>query len=430
MVTEQLIDYIKQQLLNGVNKEDIKMLLLTNGWNENDIIQTFVTLENQSTQINKQSSPSKWSEISNSIYYIVFVAILIIAGIAGGFSYLINKTSLLSGKIELNNKSISQWKRFEQIGDQECQEMGSKNSKIFISCKDHFYKSFDSGKSWQIDSFWDNLNSQPRDTLIYMKDFPYQIVFDNSGSTVYAASALSGIYRSKDGGVSWEPVNKGVRTKDSEKDGVGVSALVISPSNNNILYAVALDYTLIKTENMGDTWQILQDNTLAEGLSVNPNDPNQIYVNFAPTIKSMDGGKTLITGQDELPNPSIIKSHFIDPNNFQNILIGGFGGIFSSTNGGNNWELLAGPTQDKVLYQKWMVNFSVNPSNPNTIAVGTDIKGVLISQDRGKTWTEVNKGLVLEKENPKEFIIVENVRWGDDGLNLYLLTNHGVYILE
>jgi photosystem II stability/assembly factor-like uncharacterized protein len=412
-------------------------------------MQAFDTLDSQSTATNLTPATNQPSKSSKKIYYMVFVVLLIIVGIAGGFFYLKNKTSLLSGKVELNNKTFSQWKQIEQIGNQECREIGIKNDKIFVSCEDHLYKSFDGGKTWQVDSFWDNLNSQPTQAKIKLNDLPYQIVFDNSGNTVFAASGMSGVYRSKDGGQSWESVNNGVRTKFSEKDGVGVSALVISPSNNKILYAIAGDYTLIKTENMGDTWQTLPDLTSVNGLSINSSDPNQIYLRFAPTIKSSDGGKTLMTGEDALPKTSSINSHYVDPNNFRRIIVGGLGGIFTSTNGGNSWESLGDTLQGKDLPknisksnqisrfdtitstgQKWITSLSVNPSDPNIIAAGTKADGVIASQDGGKTWVEVNKGLVLQKQNQREFIIVEKVKWSDDGSRLYLLSNHGVYTLE
>lgn len=449
MVTQQLLDYIKQQLQNGLSRENIKSALTTNGWGENDITQAFSTLNSQSTATNLTPLINRPNKSSKKIYYVVFVVLLLITGIAGGFFYLKNKTSFLSGKVELNNKTLSQWKQISDIGDQECREIATKGERIFIGCENHLYKSLDGGETWQTDSFWDNLNSQPTQARIKLNDLPYHIVFDNSGNTVIAASGMSGIYRSKDVGQSWEAVNNGVRTKFSEKDGVGVSALVISPNNNNILYAVAGDYTLIKTENMGDSWQTLQDFTSVNGLSINSSDPTQIYLSFAPTIKSSDGGKTLIIGQDTLPKTSSIKSYYVDPANFQRIIVGGLGGIFTSTNGGNSWESLGDSLQGKDLPknisnsnsisqfdtitstgQKWIVSLSVNPSDSNIIAAGTETDGVIASQDGGKTWVEVNKGLVLQKQNQREFIIVEKVKWSDDGSKLYLLSNHGVYVLE
>lgn len=46
MTNQQLLDYIKQQLQQGVSREQIKSSLLTNGWQENDINEAFLTLSN------------------------------------------------------------------------------------------------------------------------------------------------------------------------------------------------------------------------------------------------------------------------------------------------------------------------------------------------------------------------------------------------
>jgi hypothetical protein len=42
MITQELIDYIKQQLNQGVEKEKIKQLLLANNWQNEDIEYKFV----------------------------------------------------------------------------------------------------------------------------------------------------------------------------------------------------------------------------------------------------------------------------------------------------------------------------------------------------------------------------------------------------
>jgi len=448
MVAQELLDYIKQQLQDGVSRDAIKSSLISRGWSEDEVRKALSVIEDQqTTPINAMSTPAGGS--NKKIFYVIFVILLLIAAITGGYFYLKNKTSLLSGEIRLDDRTLSQWKQIPDIGDQECWEIATKGEKIFISCENHLYKSLDGGKTWEIDSFWDNLNSRPSRARIKLNDFPYHIVFDNSGNTVFAASGISGIYRSQDGGQGWEAINKGVRTSLSGREGVGVSALVISPSDNNILYAVAGDYTLIKTENKGDSWQIMQNFVSVDGLSVNSRNPNEIYLSFAPTVKSSDGGKTIVTGQDSLPRRSSIISYYVDPIDFQRIIVGGLGGIFTSTNGGNSWESLGNTLKGKDLPedisrsssmnrintitglgQKWIVSLAVNPSDPNIITIGTEAEGVMASQDNGKTWVEVNKGLVLRKQNQREFIIVKKVHWSDDGSKLYLLSNHGVYILR
>lgn len=46
MTNQQLLDYIKQQLQQGIGREQIKSSLIANGWQENDINEAFATLSN------------------------------------------------------------------------------------------------------------------------------------------------------------------------------------------------------------------------------------------------------------------------------------------------------------------------------------------------------------------------------------------------
>ncbi len=55
MINQQLLNYIKQQLQRGVDREKIKNSLLANGWQETDINEAFVFINSS----NLQSSPEK-----------------------------------------------------------------------------------------------------------------------------------------------------------------------------------------------------------------------------------------------------------------------------------------------------------------------------------------------------------------------------------
>jgi hypothetical protein len=50
MVNQQLFDFIKQQLQQGVSKEKIKIYLMTNGWQEQDIDEAFSVILNLASQ--------------------------------------------------------------------------------------------------------------------------------------------------------------------------------------------------------------------------------------------------------------------------------------------------------------------------------------------------------------------------------------------
>jgi hypothetical protein len=59
MVNKQLLDYIKQQLQQGVSKEEIKNSLLANNWQEKDIEEAFYLASNSSGQTQQQPVPQQ-----------------------------------------------------------------------------------------------------------------------------------------------------------------------------------------------------------------------------------------------------------------------------------------------------------------------------------------------------------------------------------
>ena len=61
MTNQQLLDYIKQQLQNGIGKENIKAELLAKGWKEKDVLETMTLIEN-----NQVGITSETSNVSNS----------------------------------------------------------------------------------------------------------------------------------------------------------------------------------------------------------------------------------------------------------------------------------------------------------------------------------------------------------------------------
>ena len=65
MVNQQLLDYIKQQLQQGISKEQIKGSLMTNGWQAQDIDEAFSFISNPASQ--SSSVPPGASETISSL---------------------------------------------------------------------------------------------------------------------------------------------------------------------------------------------------------------------------------------------------------------------------------------------------------------------------------------------------------------------------
>lgn len=117
--------------------------------------------------------------------------------------------------------------------------------------------------------------------------------------TVYAGTAGAGVYRSLDGGTSWDAVNTGITHFD-------VTALVIA-SDGSALYAGTRTGGVFKSTDGGASWTAMND-----GL-----DPHILSLEIAPTgdetlfagvdggggvYKSIDGGVTWVAANDGLPD--------------------------------------------------------------------------------------------------------------------------------
>jgi photosystem II stability/assembly factor-like uncharacterized protein len=73
----------------------------------------------------------------------------------------------------------------------------------------------------------------------------------------------------------------------------------------------------------------------------------------------------------------------------QTIFLAGFNGLFKSTNGGQQWQEI------QTLSTRSIVGLGVSPDYKNdaTVAIGTYVWGNYLSEDGGKTWTAINRGL-------------------------------------
>jgi hypothetical protein len=93
MVNQQLLDYIKQQSQQGVNKEQIKSSLLANGWLASDVEEAFNSSVSPSQSIapNDLSSQSFSPQSSKGLNKTLLIVISIIGGIliigGGAFAY-------------------------------------------------------------------------------------------------------------------------------------------------------------------------------------------------------------------------------------------------------------------------------------------------------------------------------------------------------
>ena len=165
------------------------------------------------------------------------------------------------------------------------------------------YRTKDGGKTWEKVLFIDE-NTGAAD--IAMDPSNPDILFAGTWQLHINTWGLnsggpgSAVYRSKDGGDTWEKMNLLI---DGQAETFGKTAVAISQSNPQVIYALveASSPALFRSDNGGDSWTLVSRNhTMAERapyytrLAVSPDDENTLYFISVRFSKSIDGGKTLV----------------------------------------------------------------------------------------------------------------------------------------
>ena len=205
------------------------------------------------------------------------------------------------------------------------------------------YKTVDGGKSWKkifyidqntgcADLSMDHHN--PRILYAGMWDhrrYPWQVRSGGPGS---------GLYKSVDGGETWDKLEKGL------PEDLGKVAIDVSRANPEVVYAnieaEGEKAGVYRSNDAGKTWsQTTKDRvTVARSwyyieIFADPVNENTVYVLNAPMLKSIDGGKTF----KSVRNPHGDQHHlWINPNNNQNIILSNDGGACVTFNGGETWS--------------------------------------------------------------------------------------------
>jgi len=269
-----------------------------------------------------------------------------------------------------------------------------------LSVGNGIYKSTDAGKTWTHLGLRDGfqipaLAVDPRD--------PNRVFAAVLGHP-YGPNEERGLFRSTDGGQTWEKsIYKNANT--------GASDVEIDPSNPDVIYASMWEVRegpwednnevngtgggLFKSTDGGNTWH-----PLTNGL---PKDLSQIYVAIAPTdprrlyatlgtasgalavYRSDDAGDSWSKATDD-PRPSgrigggDLPIPRVDSKN-PDIVYSASTVTMKSTDGGKTWSGFRGAPGGDDYQNLW-----INPNDPNVILLVSD-QGALVTVNGGATWS-------------------------------------------
>ena len=204
------------------------------------------------------------------------------------------------------------------------------------------YRTLDGGETWE------NVLYINEDTGVV------EVAMEGNGRVLYAAAYQrrrhawgnltggpdSGIYRSMDGGTTWEKLGGGL------PEGVlGKTAIAIAKSSPNIVYAAIADRDggLYRSEDRGRTWTRVNDLTTSYwygNIYVDPVNENKVWIMGTQLDVSIDGGKTF---ENDWTAQGIHVDHHVlwfNPKNTDHMLMGNDGGFYISYDGARTWSFL------------------------------------------------------------------------------------------
>jgi len=242
---------------------------------------------------------------------------------------------------------------------------------------------------------------------------------DPSGQTILAGFQHSGLWRSTNAGLSWE------QTSANELPNLSIGSIGQCKNTPNVIYIGTGDAVLLsdtdavgssgiwKSTDGGESWELLtatagSDEFMAiSSIIVDPNNPDLVLVSTmglagrssasvnsdAYVMRSEDGGQTWTRVLDEFGVPTQLVAN---PDDFNTIYASLWNdGLYKSTDAGLTWSITS--LGDLVEAQGLIgrIEFAIAPSNPNRMYASVEYRAygsnLYISDDAGDTWTIVEE---------------------------------------
>jgi photosystem II stability/assembly factor-like uncharacterized protein len=272
------------------------------------------------------------------------------------------------------------------------------------SIGDGIYKSTDAGENWTPMG----LKESERIAKILIDPKDSNTVYACVPGKLWSDSEDRGVYKTTDGGKSWNKILKGANLS------TGCSMMSMSSKDSKVLFAGMWDFRrkgwtfrsggenstapsgsgLFQSADGGATWKELDEKSSAGlppkpwgrvAVTIAPSNPNVVYTliesNRSALFRSSDGGKTWQEGDRSnwmVWRPFYFANLIVDPRN-ENKIYKPDGALIMSEDGGKSFSVISGGAHGD-FHDVW-----VNPDSTDHLIAGDD-GGIWYSYDAGNTW--------------------------------------------
>ena len=198
----------------------------------------------------------------------------------------------------------------------------------------------------------------------------HTIILDPSNpGRIFIAISAAGAFRTDDGGKTWKPINRGLRSQyipdPNAEIGHCVHHVAMNPSRPGVLF-MQKHWDVMRSDNAGDSWQEISGNLPTDFgfvIDVHAHEPETIYV---VPIKSDS-------------------EHFVPEGKLR---------VFRSRTGGNEWEPLTKGLPQRDCYVNVLRDaMAVDSLDKCGVYFGTSGGQVYASADAGDSWAPIVRDL-------------------------------------
>ncbi len=205
------------------------------------------------------------------------------------------------------------------------------------------YKTTDGGKTWKEiltvseHTGFNEIHIDPRNSnVLYATAHQRQ----RKVFTYISGGPESAMYKSTDGGTTWNKLTRGLPSGD-----VGRIGMAISPVNPDIVYAVieAAEQNggVFRSTDRGASWSKMGGYSTSgnyyQELFCDPKNSDKIYITDTYFMMSEDGGKTM-KRLGEMHKHVDNHAIWLNPNDPSQLIVGCDGGLYESYDGGKLWN--------------------------------------------------------------------------------------------